>query len=106
MEFQIYKIADVSTAHITQADAEILAQPTTPGRVAALDNVEEDGSPGMILSVPMDAACGKDRADEYRRLGLSAAFIGLMDDLTAQGIPYVRFDRDGARVIGAPEFVW
>ena len=45
-------------------------------------------------------------AAEYRRYGFSDEFVALMAELARQTIPYVRFDRDGSAVQGAPVFDW
>jgi hypothetical protein len=98
-------MADISTRHITRADADVLEDPSTPGHLAALDQINGDGSPGMILHVAPKADQGE-RVEAYRARGLSEAFIALMSELSRQGIPYVRFDRDGEDVDGSPAFEW
>ena len=108
LKFKTFRIADVSTIHITQSDAALLQDETTPGRIAELDKIHSDdtGGPGFILSVPSDAVSHQENISEYLKRGFSLSFVGLIRTLWGQSIPYVRFDRDGEEVAGARIFNW
>lgn len=106
MKFVAYQIADISTAHVTESDMEAMSRMDFPGRLAELDPLEGNGAgPGVILSVG-DRTTYEARLGGYRRCGMSDAFRSIMEELVKQGIPYVRFDRDGEYVDGAQEFDW
>lgn len=106
MKFGTFILADVSTAHITQRDAELLESPDAPSRIAALDSLTgERGSPGFVLSIG-NQADHEERIEVYRRVGFSEEFIAIISELVRQEVPYVQFDRDGSVVEGAPVFSW
>lgn len=104
MTFTTYLIADISTRYITAKDGKLISFENAPGRLAAID--PPDASSGSIFTTPSNANWLNDRVGEYREHGFSPAFIAIMTELSRQGIPYVRFDADGAEVEGAPMFEW
>ncbi len=108
-KFETYQIADISTAHITRGDAEIMGNPEGPCHVAKIDgtaSLTHDTSPGDIFVVPLDEANFKEQLANLAAFGYSQQFLDLMTELHKQRIPYVRFDRDGGEVEGAPTFEW
>lgn len=96
MQFEVFSYADISTAYLEESDLNLVA--TAPGHIAQLD-----GGEGDFLTVPAKdnppepLDVWKARVAEH---GLSQRFVDIMLALREQGIPYVRFDRDGGSLEG------
>lgn len=100
MTFETYRVADISTQHVTPEDGFRLTAGDCPGHVA---NTPEDA--GTIIAIPL-AELANEGLEELRQYGFSESFLGIVSDLQEQGIPYARFDKDGAPVINAPIYQW
>jgi hypothetical protein len=105
MKFVTLTIADVSTRHITKKDGHLLGSKDAPFAMAELHS-----KTGAIFYVPSKQGCSaaefKEMLATMSRFGFSDEFQEIFRRLRRQGIPYVRFDADGADVEGAPEFNW
>jgi len=100
MKFKTHKIADISTAHVSKNDGELLSCENAPCHMAELD----DGM-GSVYWVPL-GSIERSHISKLKKFGFSPAVIKLFKKLAKQGIPYVRFDADGAFVKGAKKFDW
>lgn len=106
-EFEVYRIADVSTRYITRADGRLLGRVDAPGHVASVDpDDSQSGSPGDVFAVMQEGRYHRRQIAELRAFGFSAAVVGIFRALRRQGIPYVRFDADGGEAAGLAEFDW
>jgi len=94
MNIHTKKVADLSTAHLTKADSEILGRGQCPGWLA---NPEF----GHIVWLVWE-----DYADDLRKHGLSEDYIKLTATLRAAGFHYAWFDCDADVVEGLPRFDW
>lgn len=100
----IKKMAEVSTAHLEQSDAELLdrialQQMGYPGIVA---NYEE----GFFVTVPLDPAYFLDDDQRIGELGFSQAYRRLLRDARGQGIRALWIDRDSDLFDDYPVFDW
>jgi hypothetical protein len=100
-KFTTYKIADISTCHITEKDGQLLEKKRCPLRLA-----ETDSKSGTILWVPQDAETWLDEQRTLIELGFSEAFLNIMQALHEQKIEYVRFDADSDVDDEWPTFDW
>lgn len=98
--FTTYPYADISTAHVSQDDAKLIAE---KGR--DLYGIIATYPEGWFCWVPVD-----DWSPELVRLwesqGLSQSYIKLQRKLMESGITYARFDADGHSVTGIPLNDW
>jgi hypothetical protein len=92
-----YKIADISTCHITKTDAELM-HPTAPFHLA-----EVNGGHGSIFYLTDPAW---DMADRLARAGFSSEFVECMCEARTAGCDYIRFDADGEKYPGMRTFNW
>lgn len=107
-KFETYRIADISTVHITKEDGQLISQKDLPGHIASLDeDIAGEGAPGEFFAVFTDAESFENmQVAGFKRAGLSEAFINIFRHLHYQQIPYVRIDADGAYATNLPEFEW
>ena len=107
MEFDVYRMADVSTKYITRKDSMLLGQLDAPGHIASIDPVFVDSlSPGDIFT---SSVCSDetDRRSDLIAWGFSENFIAILQAAHLQGIHYVRFDMDGGDIGGdVKQFEW
>jgi hypothetical protein len=100
MKFSVYKIADVGTEYLESDDLNLLE--TAPCHLAEITfkagGVEDNT--GSIFYVPEDPRYLAEDIQKMQAHGLSERFIAIMQELHQQGIPYVRFDRDGQDIDG------
>lgn len=112
LNFTVYKIADISTIHITEKDGELIGRKDAPFRIGEVDSIiPGGGSPGVFFYVPKNnLGCPKADCDDIEErlaaFGFSHAFVEIMQSLRKQGIPYVRFDCDGAIIDNTQHFEW
>jgi hypothetical protein len=105
--FDIYRIADVSTKHITEEDGRLIGRQDAPGHVACVDPEDaQSGSPGDIFAVLLDHNLHRRQMADLIEFGFSAALIRVFRLLYRQRVPYVRFDAVAGDVDGLPEFNW
>jgi len=105
--FDVYRIADVSTRHITKRDAELMGRHDAPGHVACVDpEAGESASPGDVFAVMRDRACHRNLLADLKGYGFSAAFVRVFRALYRQRVAYVRFDAGGGEVAGVARFEW
>lgn len=105
MKIMTFPHADVSTRHISRADAErldelaleLLHGGTAPVTVAKYPE-------GYFLSVPDELSW--DDEDFKRQMGVSDALMGLMICLSEEGVYILRLDADGIRNDDLPKFDW
>lgn len=97
MKFTTYPVADVSTAHITQKDRDLLV-----ARCGPIERLmtHDDRTSGALFST--HEAASPDVAENLRAHGYSDVFINILADAATQGILFVRFDTDGASIPDAP----
>ena len=106
-QFDVYKVADVSTRHITRRDAELMGRQDAPGHVACIDAEDGDaGSPGDVFAVMLDRACHGRLLADLKGFGFSSAFVRIFRALYRQRVAYVRFDAHGGETEGLAEFDW
>jgi hypothetical protein len=96
MIFPTFKVANVSTAHITPADRELLMD---EARAVTFTN-----DYGALVCVTHDDDIFTDESESWREEGFSDAFLSLMAAVREQGFDYIWFDSDGGDVDGAPTF--
>ena len=89
----VYQIADVSTGHVTAEDGKKMGQDTH-----AIAQV--NGGYGTIFYTSPAAV------EHMVKVGYSAAMLSIVQHAQAQGIPYIRFDSDGAIIPDWPTFEW
>lgn len=94
MKFITYEYADISTGYLSAQDLILIGNKNCPMHIA-----EEDEERGSFFYVPT-ADVLSERSAEARTYGLSERFIEIIEELSKQGIPYVRFDADGGSVEG------
>ena len=89
MKFETYKVADVSTAYVEEADLPLLLDSQAPNHLATTDD-----RAGTFFWTP-----AKDELEDFAKkageFGLSERFVSIIRNATAQRIRYVRFDADG-----------
>ena len=100
-QFRTVQYADISTAHITAKDGELILDPNAP-LVLAVESDEH----GTFLYIPFHPFAADLDADELRQFGFSEAFIQLVEALSTQGITHCRIHSSGSDVKGAPTFDW
>lgn len=100
-KFTTFKIADVSTAHITAKDAMMMCDPQIPGFIASVS----EGA-GEMFAVFKNERFFKDQLQFLKSRGFSSEFIALFQHLHDQNIPYVRIDSISEEVEGLPRFYW
>ena len=106
-QFDVFRIADVSTRHITSRDAELMGRQGAPGHVACIDAEHgEAGSPGDVFAVMLDQACHGKLLADLKDFGFSSAFVRIFRALYRQRVAYVRFDAGGGEAQGLAEFRW
>jgi hypothetical protein len=106
-KFEVYRIADISTKHITKEDGHLISRTDAPGHIASVDPHDTlTGSPGDVFAVMRERRYHRSQMEAFRSLGFSKPFLEIFRALRRQGIPYVRFDADGTEVVGLPEFFW
>ena len=85
-KFKEFRVADISTRHVTEQDRQLLLNPECP----RLYGVQKDGCGAMIYTTP-----GKDNLEYLKECGFSDAFVDIYRDADEQGIAYILFDCDG-----------
>ena len=104
-DFRLYRMADVSTTHVTLEDGRLMGSEDAPCLVG-----ETKDRNGAIFWVPTkDMATKRKFAEKLKEMaafGFSKHFLRFFRKLREQGIEYVRFDVDGKEVDGAPTFDW
>jgi len=98
MQFETYRVADISTAYLEESDLDLIGNPIAPGHLAELDpGPGESEGPGSFFYMPPaeEEALMAEYTMEARAFGFSERFLAIMQELFNQKIPYVRFDRDG-----------
>lgn len=98
---ELYSYLDISTAHITKEDGELLqkhGKDTLDQRKALTGPIVYDYGYGSFVSV---GAEGCDRYNDY-----SQAFRDIMEFARSRGCFFVRFDGDGAEYEELPTFEW
>jgi hypothetical protein len=98
--FTTCNYADISTAHVTKADAELIA---ASGR--DLYGIIASYPEGWFCYVPADD-WSPQLVETWERQGFSHAYIKLQRKLMEAGISYARFDADGYHVTSLPTFDW
>ena len=97
-QFDVYKVADVSTRHITRRDAELMGRQDAPGHVACIDAEHgEAGSPGDMFAVMLDRACHSGLLADLKEFGFSSAFVRIFRALYRQRVAYVRRSCKGSK---------
>lgn len=89
--FYEFRMADVSTLHITEMDQRLAIHPDAPDMLAMSDRRE-----WSIFTVCLNKH--EDRADQYQAMhdfGFSEFFVGIIRRCAEDGISYVKFDCDG-----------
>ena len=98
-KFQCFKMADISTGHVTEEDGRLMGMAgDVPGRIANLGT-------GSIFYVPMDQGREEVMRD-MARFGFSSAFLELLDLLAEDKIDYVYFDGAGTVHDWLRQFEW
>ncbi|MCX6926564.1 MAG: hypothetical protein NT154_25645 [Verrucomicrobia bacterium] len=106
-QFDVYRIADVSTKHITRRNAELMSRQDAPGHVARIDPEHgENGSPGDVFAVMLDWPCHRRLLADLEEFGFSTAFLRIFRAQYRQRVAYVRFDAGGGEADGFVEFDW
>lgn len=98
--FTTCNYADISTAHVTKADAALIAK-----KYRDLDGIIATYPEGWFCSIPVDDWC-LEQVELWERQGFSSAYINLQRKLAEAAINYARFDSDGYHVTGLPTFDW
>lgn len=103
MKFSTYPVADVSTSHITATDRQIIAEDEPPPRLQSYRTFVHQDKQGAIFSTALmtDPA---ERDIFVHDTGLSVHFANILAEAARQKILFVRFDRDGNEIKGAPTF--
>ena len=101
-DFTTCTYADISTAHVAKADADLIASLTHPQAIYGILAVYPTG---WFCHVPADD-WSPDLVREWESSGLSNAYIKVQRKLMEAGIYYARFDSDGYHVTGLPTFDW
>jgi len=92
-----YKVADISTAHITKEDARLLHEMNSCGEAPSYYELDEYG--WLVNVDPADWA-------PMKELGYSNTFVALLMRAKMEGCSYLRLDRDGPVVDELPSFDW
>src|SRR3990172_42992 len=103
---EIQRFAVVGTGHVTEEDSQILTQAgnrsTWNGKVYP---VVFDYEYGWFVHIPEPGDL-EDNLGEYKKCGLSPAFIRLIRECSEQGIHFLRLDQDGDTIEGLEHFDW
>ena len=83
-KFKEFRLADVSTAHVTRSDRALLLDPDCPN----VYGVHHEGCGSLVYTT-------SSRQDYLRGCGFSEAFINIYQDADEQGIGYIMFDCNG-----------
>jgi hypothetical protein len=92
------RIFEVSTAHVTQQDMNLVEMGI---QVVALNRDE-----GAFVHVPWGDSDFASRITAMQQAGYSAAFIALIRRAARRGCSWILFDCDVASVDGLPKFEW
>jgi hypothetical protein len=99
---EIRRFVDVSSAHITENDAQLLTE-YAKSKNSILIVMEYNE--GCWLYVPLSDMLDQKLA-AWARAGLSKALCDLVRAARAEGIDYLKIDADGGHHEGFPEFDW
>lgn len=102
MKFETIKFADVSTGHITKGDRDLLEQKDREWATNFI--VVASYEEGFFIAIGSEFS--ENDAKDVVSSGYSQAFANLLLEMAKQEIHYLRLDRDGYDVDGAPEFDW
>lgn len=104
IQFPTILVADLSTAHITKADGQLLAEATKDTPLVC--GVDPRGY-GTWLYVPTPEVWRDyDFRSKCLAAGYSHDFCNLLQQVSAAGYLYLCLDRDGEVVDGLPQFDW
>ena len=95
----IHKVLDVSTAHITKRDSELLGDHEGP--LVVLDH-----NYGYFVSVPFRPESVDEVESELRALGFSDALLGLLSHARQQECQWLNLDCDGDQEPELETFDW
>ena len=98
-----YKVAVISTAHVTQADSEILPQISFDPITDRGHNWIHGTEYGWIVRAGMR---GNDWKEELREYGISEETISNIQTIVDAGFDAVHFDCDAELVDGLPAWDW
>ena len=105
----IRKMLDVSTAHITSADAKLLGEYSSKGNSPGKALIAYPFEYGWTVSTSglLDGAADRrGKIADMRREGFSEHFINLMKHAADKGAVLVRLDADAEYEPGLPTFDW
>jgi hypothetical protein len=95
----VYKYADISTAHITPQDNDLL------GKMAYTNIIPEivvyDYEYGYFVPVPSD-----NNEEQLRKVGFSEAFLSLLKRCRQEKIMLIRIDKDAPEADDLETFEW
>ena len=95
------KLADLSTAHISLRDSELLKRWTNENSGPLI--AYRKGEYGWFIYMPSDV---KDALKSMAELGSTQEFVELVKNLCAQGVAVLCLDRDGEVEQNIPKFDW
>lgn len=100
----ILNYLDVSTSHVTEADAALLTAHAGNGEIAPVRMVSSEY--GWFVNVPDDKDRLAEVKEELRALGYSEAFINLFDYAKRHTCFWIVLDRDAGVEETLPVFDW
>lgn len=108
--FPAYKIAVISTAHITERDSNLLQTEECPTRLFQDDyswvlHIDQSYSTNRNLRA-VAARCHRENLKQLRAFGFSEAFLKLYNLAHKQRFHYLKLDCDGDEIDGLQTFEW
>lgn len=94
-----FRLADVSTRHITTRDKQLILRPDVPKLFA----IDPNGHWSMFVISFFPEKERKNELDEFTAFGFSDDFLTIIKLAQSQNMDYLRFDDDGFAHAGLPE---
>jgi hypothetical protein len=98
MELPTLQYVDLSTAHISMEDSELLADPEARDAARLAVYETEYG-----FFIPLT---GEEDRLQMTQQGFSDVFADLVEMCQEQGIQLIRLDQDALEIAGLPTFAW
>lgn len=100
--FKSLTYVDVSTKHITEADADLLKELADKESPVTVSEYTE----GFFVPICGDQGCHTQMVQELVNREASGALIGLLNLLHKEGFHLLRLDADGEVYTDLPSFEW